>query len=158
MDSIILYSLFSTSLFSILYANNYTIKSLFILLIYPFLISRNTHNNKTIYHFRSNIPLTASSIGFVAGVLRKKQLSPISSVCAVIDPIHQYMIDYCVEVIKKAVTYLSTVFSHECVEHVKLLKSTSFVFVNEPPESYCITKNLVILDRDLLIGEKVIIE
>ena len=65
------------------------------------------------------------------------------------------MIDYCVEVVRKAVTYLGTVFSHECVERVKLLKSTSFVFVNEPPEPYSVTKNLVILDRDLLIGEKV---
>ena len=107
------------------------------------------------YHFRSTLPLTASSIGFVAGVFQQQQLSSASSIYAVVDATHQYMIAYCAEVVKKAVTYLSTIFSHECVEKVKLLKSTSFVFVNEPPEPYSITKNLVILDRDLLIGEKV---
>ena len=122
------------------------------------LITSNIHNNKTVYHFHSTLPLPASSIGFVAGVFRKKQISPTSSVCAVVDTTHQYMVDYCVEVVKKAATYLGTVFSHECVERVKLLKSTSFVFVNEPPEPYSVTKNLVILDRDLLIGEKVLIQ
>lgn len=121
----------------------------------PILMTRSIHHNKTLYHFRSTIPLTPSSIGFMAGVVRQKEISSFASISAVIDHSHQYMLDYCAGVVQKANRYLETVFPHESVEEHKLLKSTSFVFVNEPPEPYCVMKNLVLIDRDLLIGERV---
>lgn len=75
------------------------------------------------------------------------------------------MLTYCVcsysysfigsEVVEKAVHFLSTIFSHESITNHSILPSTSFVFVQSTPEPYCVCKNLIIVDRDLLIGERV---
>ena len=123
------------------------------------------HPHKAIHVFRSSIPLAASSIGFVAGAFKEKILSPSNCLYAAIDHAHPYMLTYCVcsysysfvgsEVVEKAVHFLSTIFSHESITNHSILPSTSFVFVHQPPEPYCVCKNLIIVDRDLLIGERV---
>ena len=123
------------------------------------------HPHKAIHVFRSSLPLAASSIGFVAGAFKEKIVSPTNHLYAAIDHSHPYMLSYCVchhshsfvgsGVVEKAVHFLSTVFSHESITTHAILPSTSFVFVHQPPEPYCVCKNLVIVDRDLLIGERV---
>ena len=56
---------------------------------------------------------------------------------------------------EKASHFLSTVFSYESIAAHAILPSTTLVFVKEPPEPYCVCKNLLLIDRDLLIGEHV---
>lgn len=115
--------------------------------------------------FRSTLPLAPASVGFVAGVFKEKLLSPSNKVFAAVDHTHQYMLPYCVDgqsisragssVVEKASHFLSTVFSYESIAAHAILPSTTLVFVKEPPEPYCVCKNLLLIDRDLLIGEHV---
>lgn len=115
--------------------------------------------------FHSSLPLAPASVGFVAGVFKEKLLSPSNKVFAAVDHTHQYMLSYCVDrrwnslsgsaVVEKASHFLSTVFSYESIAAHAILPSTTLVFVKEPPEPYCVCKNLLLIDRDLLIGEHV---
>ena len=57
-------------------------------------------------------------------------------------------------VVEKAINYLHTVFTQQLTEHPSLIHNITVVAVNEPPEPYCVSRGIIFVDRDQLIGEK----
>lgn len=59
-----------------------------------FLLGRTKNNQKSIFVFSSSIPLSASSLGFVAGEFHEQAKSHDNEIVAAIDRTHHYMVNY----------------------------------------------------------------
>ena len=57
-------------------------------------------------------------------------------------------------VAEKAIHYLDSVFSSEFTNHSSILSTVTIAAVVEPPEPYCVCNDLILIDRNELIGEK----
>lgn len=129
-----------------------------------FFTVRNRKSQHTVHLFTSDRPLSASSIGFVAGVFPECVEHDQMLVMGAVDHAHLYTLSYSIHllillcvamnVVEKATHYLDSVFTTELTNHSSLLSQVTIVAVVDPPEPYCVCHNMIIIDRNELIGEK----
>lgn len=125
---------------------------------------RNRKSQHAVFLFTSDRPLSASSIGFVAGVFPECVENDQMLVMGAVDHAHLYNLTYSIHlsillyvamnVVEKATHYLDSVFTTELTNHSSLLSRITIAAVVDPPEPYCVCNNMIIIDRNELVGEK----
>lgn len=128
-------------------------------------LSRTKGDQKTIFLFSSPIPMSASSIGFVAGEFHEQVKTHENQIIAAITRVHHYMINYgsyewfapwiAAATVDKAVSFLDSIIMNDSIRRHKLIPSTVVAFVTDSPEPYSVSYGLVLINRNQLIGEKV---
>lgn len=110
--------------------------------------------------------MSASSIGFVAGEFHEQVKTHENQIIAAITRVHHYMINYgsvrwvgswiAAATVDKAVSFLDSIIMNDSILHYKLIQSTVVAFVTDSPEPYSVSYGLILINRNQLIGEKVL--
>ena len=89
-----------------------------------------------------------------------------NQIIAAITRVHHYMINYgsvrwadwwiAAATVDKAVSFLDSIIMNDSILHYKLIQSTVVAFVTDSPEPYSVSYGLILINRNQLIGEKVL--
>lgn len=135
-----------------------------LLLWWFLLIVSSPRPQRTAFQFKTQYPLAASAIGFVAGQFKQSLTNHSNHIFAAVLHTHHYMLSFsrplsllssiASTVVEKAVHFLNAFFTSDKVHSRTNLPSVVVACVNDAPEPYCVLHNLILLNRNELIGEK----